>query len=73
MAAAVTRLADDPGLRARLVAGGLATATEFTMPRWAALLEAWHVSAATGTPRPPDRPAMSQLLAPLENGPGHTP
>lgn len=48
VASAVTRLADDPDLRRRLVAGGLATAGRYTVDRLADTLEAIHVEAASG-------------------------
>jgi glycosyltransferase involved in cell wall biosynthesis len=46
LAAAVQCLHDDPTLRRRLVAGGLATAEEFTSERMTEDYEAWHVAAA---------------------------
>ena len=46
MASAVRRLAGDPALRARLVAGGLATAERYTTDRYAAELEKVHRRAA---------------------------
>jgi hypothetical protein len=53
----VEALAADPALRARLVAGGLVTATELDVDRLADVFEAWHIAAAErfahGTP--PDR------------------
>lgn len=59
MAAAVRRLSGDDDLRRRLVAGGLETATELTLPRWLKLLETWHVAAgerfANGRPAPRER------------------
>jgi glycosyltransferase involved in cell wall biosynthesis len=64
MAAAVRRLADDPALRARIVAAGLVTAGELTVPRQAELLERWHLAAidrfAHG--RPPDREPIEDVL-----------
>jgi len=45
LAAAVRRLRDDPALRARLVAGGLRTASRFTVDRYALALEQVHVAA----------------------------
>lgn len=48
LAAAVRRLAGDPGLRARLVAGGLATAREHDVDRYAEQLEAEHLAALHG-------------------------
>jgi glycosyltransferase involved in cell wall biosynthesis len=58
LAAALRRLADDPALRARLVRGGLATASELTVDRLAEVLEAWHLAAADRFRYgpPPDRP-----------------
>jgi glycogen(starch) synthase len=60
LAAALRRLAADPGLRSRLVAGGLETARELTVDRLAATLETWHVAAAErfARGRPPDRPPL---------------
>jgi glycogen(starch) synthase len=57
LAAAVQRLADDRGLRERLVAGGLQTAAELDVDRLAYVLEQWHVAAATrfAAGRPADR------------------
>jgi glycosyltransferase involved in cell wall biosynthesis len=46
VAAAVRRLAGDGDLRARLVAGGLATAGVLDTDRLADTFEAWHVAAA---------------------------
>lgn len=48
LAAAVTRLAGDAGLRAKLVEGGLRTADELDVDRIAPVIESWHVAAATG-------------------------
>ena len=48
LAAAVQRLAEDPGLRRRLVAGGLATAAEHDVDRYAERLEAEHLRAVPG-------------------------
>jgi glycosyltransferase involved in cell wall biosynthesis len=64
MARAVVRLSEDPDLRARLVAGGLATAGELTLPRWLALLEDWHQAAADrfATGAPPHREAIGTVL-----------
>jgi len=57
LAAAVTRLASDDRLRARLMAGGLTTAASFDVDQLASVLEEWHVGAATGFPsgRPAER------------------
>ena len=65
VAAAVRRLATDARLRARLVAGGLATAEELTLPRWTELLEAWHVAAACryADGQPTDRARIDKVLA----------
>jgi glycogen synthase len=54
LAAAVGRLAADPGLRARLRAGGLETAPRYTEAIFNAEVER-HLAgaAASGTPRPP--------------------
>ena len=49
LASAVRRIAGDPGLRRRLVAGGLTTARELTVDRLAAQLEAIHAGAAAAT------------------------
>lgn len=49
LAAALVRLADDPALRARLVAGGVATAARFTTDRLAAVIGA-HLFAAASAP-----------------------
>ena len=61
LAGAVRRVADDEGLRARLVAGGLQTAAELDVDRLADVLEAWHVAAATrfASGRPADRRPVS--------------
>ncbi|HZN16374.1 MAG TPA: glycosyltransferase [Acidimicrobiales bacterium] len=59
VAAAVRRLADDPALRRRLVAGGLRTADELDVDRLADVLGEWHWAAAerfTGR-RPARRPS----------------
>jgi glycosyltransferase involved in cell wall biosynthesis len=57
LAAAITRLALDTALRARLVEGGLQTAREFTIEKMTDALEAWHVAAAERFTRgrPPKR------------------
>jgi glycosyltransferase involved in cell wall biosynthesis len=61
LAAAITRLASDPALRARLVEGGLQTAREFTIDKMTDALEAWHIAAAErfarGRPRERRAPA----------------
>ena len=46
LAAAITRLAGDGGLRARLVQGGLPLADELTTDRLADVFEVWHKAAA---------------------------
>jgi glycogen(starch) synthase len=48
LAGAVSRLAEDPGLRARVVAGGTATARRMTMDVCADKLEELHRAAARG-------------------------
>jgi glycosyltransferase involved in cell wall biosynthesis len=60
LAGAVRRLADDEGLRARLVAAGFHTAAELDVDRLADVLEAWHEAAARrfATGRPADRRAL---------------
>lgn len=65
LADAARQLADDPALRARLVRGGLLTASELSLPRWIALLEQWHVAAAAGFAqgRPPHREPITDVLA----------
>jgi glycosyltransferase involved in cell wall biosynthesis len=45
---ALHRLAGDPQLRARLVAGGRATAAELGVDQLADVLEAWHRHCAAG-------------------------
>lgn len=64
IAAAVRRLADDPALRAQLVAGGLATAEELSLDRWLDLLVAWHRAAASGpdVAAPPAREPIDRAL-----------
>ena len=68
LALAVTRLADDIALRARLVEGGLRLADELTTDRLADTFEAWHLAAADrfSQGRPVDRPS------PLSENAGHT-
>jgi glycosyltransferase involved in cell wall biosynthesis len=53
----IRRLADDEGLRERLVEGGRSTATQFGIDQLAEVLEAWHGYAAkvSGALRPADR------------------
>lgn len=57
LALSLHRLAEDDSLRARLVAGGRATAEEFDVDRLAETLESWHRYAArpSDTARPSDR------------------
>jgi glycosyltransferase involved in cell wall biosynthesis len=64
LANAVRRLAGDPALRERLVHGGHVTATELSLPRWIALLEDWHIAAATrfAEGRPPHRGPITDVL-----------
>jgi glycosyltransferase involved in cell wall biosynthesis len=66
VADAVGQLAADAELRARLVADGLATAEELSLPRWTALLEAWHLAAADDFAggQPADREPISAILRP---------
>ena len=54
---AIRRLAEDPSLRERLVAGGLRAAAELSLDRYADIVEEWHVAAAGrfATGHPPDR------------------
>jgi hypothetical protein len=61
----VTRLADDDGLRARVVAGGFHTATELDVERLADTFEAWHDAAARrfADGRPPHRRPPTPPLA----------
>jgi glycogen synthase len=65
LASAVTRLAGDPGLRARLVEGGMPLADELTTDRLADTFEEWHIAVAESFPHgtPPDRrlPVMNEL------------
>jgi glycogen synthase len=60
LAAAIERLAGDPELRDRLVAGGLRTAEVMDIERLADVMEAWHLWEAGGRqgPPPPDRRAQ---------------
>jgi glycosyltransferase involved in cell wall biosynthesis len=46
LAAALVRLSQDPALRARVVRGGLETASRYTVDRMAHELEDWHQAAA---------------------------
>jgi glycosyltransferase involved in cell wall biosynthesis len=57
--AAVRRLAEDPALRQRLVAGGLRTAAELDVDRLADVLGEWHWAAADrfANGRPANRPS----------------
>lgn len=48
LAAAVSRLGDDPDLRHRLVAGGRETARHYTVDRLADEFETWHRAAVDG-------------------------
>jgi glycogen(starch) synthase len=67
LAASVERLAVDPDLRARLVAGGRSTARELTVDRLAEVLETWHVAASERfrNGRPSHRPP------PVVDAPSH--
>jgi glycosyltransferase involved in cell wall biosynthesis len=58
LAAALRRVAEDAGLRQRIVTGGLALARELSVDRLAEVFEAWHLAAAEGAgpPYPSDRP-----------------
>jgi glycogen synthase len=64
LAAAVQTLAGSAELRARLVAGGAATADDLDVDRLADVFEAWHKAAVTGFAegRPPDRPPPGATL-----------
>lgn len=57
LAAAIERLADEPGLRERLASAGLETAADLTVDRLADVMEEWHRAAAGGfrEPLPADR------------------
>lgn len=59
LARSVTHLADDPGLRSRLVERGWQTAEELSVSRLVDTLEAWHVAASIrfSDGMPGDRPA----------------
>ena len=65
LAEAVRRLADDPALRHRVVAGGLATAAELTVDRLAGVLEEWHLSAVDRfrDGEPEQRPLLAATAA----------
>jgi glycogen(starch) synthase len=65
LAAAVGRLADEPALRATIAQGGLATAREMTLDRYAERLEQLHVAAVTG-PAPSPLPTVGAV--PPERG-----
>jgi len=60
LAAAVTRLAEDPALRRRLVTAGRATADLLDVERLADVMEAWHRYEAGGrvSPQPAPRPGV---------------
>ena len=66
LVAALHRLAGDPRLRARLVAGGRATAAELGVDRLADALDAWHRHCAAGAdaPRPAARRLPSSVVGP---------
>ncbi|MGI8751465.1 MAG: glycosyltransferase family 4 protein [Acidimicrobiales bacterium] len=57
LAAGVRRLAGSSDTRRRIVKAGVATAREFSVDRFAEVLETWHLSAASGhaAGRPADR------------------
>ena len=63
--AAVSRLADDAALRARLVAGGRATASGLGVDALADVMERWHLAAAAGFAdgEPSHRPAPGPVAA----------
>ena len=63
LAAAVGRLARDPDLRRRLVAGGLATAAAYSVDRLAAVLEQLHAPELTTTP------VVAEARSPRWDGP----
>ena len=63
LATAVSRLAGDPGLRARLVREGLATAARLDVERLAAVLEEWHAAAAAGFPEGAPAPRLDSRSA----------
>jgi glycosyltransferase involved in cell wall biosynthesis len=65
LATAVRRLAQEPALRAELVAGGLRTARLLTVDALADCLASWHVAAAErfARGRPADRPAPRVSLS----------
>ena len=62
---ALHRLAGDPQLRARLVAGGRATAAELGVDQLADVLEAWHRHCAAGKDSP--RPAARRLPSSVDD------
>jgi len=66
LASAVSRVAADTGLRNRLVAGGLRTASALTADGLADVLEAWHDGAAArfARGRPSDRRVPADQPAP---------
>jgi glycosyltransferase involved in cell wall biosynthesis len=66
LAEAVGRLASDGELRERLVRGGWATAAELNVDRLAAVLERWHLAAAShfADGRPEDLPPPLADLRP---------
>lgn len=68
LATAVSRLRDDPTLRARLIANGLRLAEELTTDRLAEEFEAWHVAAAErfAQGQPHDRPAPLTAMSALD-------
>jgi hypothetical protein len=53
----VRRLADDPQLRSRVIAGGFTTAEYFDVAHLTDSFEAWYTQAAAGYPdgHPPSR------------------
>ena len=63
LAEQIRRLAADPRLRSKIVAGGRAVARELTTDRLAEIFEQWHVAAAAGYPdgSPSDRPLLEHL------------
>lgn len=66
LAGAVSRLAADGGLRARLVAGGEATARFFDVEHLADAFEAWHAYAADGFRGDPPPERRFDLTAELD-------
>jgi glycosyltransferase involved in cell wall biosynthesis len=75
LAAAVTRLAGDEELCARLIEGGLRTAEELDIDRVAPVIETWHVAAAVrfAGGRPAVSSTAAALLARAEAPPGPAP